>query len=40
MSFWTKEEEAGDSEADKKERTVGKQILAGPPRNNGTQRVI
>ena len=29
---------AGNSQADEKEQTRGERILAGPPRNNGTQR--
>lgn len=30
--------EAINSQGDEKKQTFGKQILAGPPRNNGTQR--
>lgn len=40
ISFWTKEWEIGNSPVDGKEQTFGKQILAGPPRNSGTQRGI
>lgn len=38
MSFWTKEEEVSKSQVYEKEQTFCKQIFAGPPRNNGTQK--
>lgn len=47
--LWTKEREAGvwdfkgragNLQVDEKEQTRDKQILAGPPRNNGTQREV
>ena len=37
-TFWTKEGEVGNLQADERQQTFGKQILAGPARNNGTQR--
>ena len=50
MPFWPKEREpgvwdfkgkAGNLQVDEKKQTQrGKQILAGPPRNNGTQEVL
>lgn len=40
MSVWAKEEEVSYSQVDEKQQTFYKQILAGRPSNNGTQKGI